>query len=65
MLNSISSSVKVRLAEILIIVFLLAFIASITTSGCAVDLRARATAFEAEIHDTAQTSLTSGRVARD
>jgi hypothetical protein len=31
----ISRSAKVRLVEILIIVFLLAFIASITTSGCA------------------------------
>jgi len=49
----------------LIIILLFAFVASMITSGCAVDVRARATAFEAEIHDTAQTSLTSGRAARD
>lgn len=65
MLDSISRSAKVRLTEILIIVVMLAFIAGVITSGCAIDIRGKATVLDARIDDTAQTSLSSGRAARD
>jgi hypothetical protein len=56
---------KARLVEILIVVFLLIIVAGFITGGCAIDIRGRATAFDAKIDDTAQTSLVAGRAARD
>ncbi|MDP2910291.1 MAG: hypothetical protein Q8N58_00695 [bacterium] len=56
---------KARLVEILIIVVLLFIVAGVITSGCAIDIRGKATVLDARIDDTAQTSLSSGRAARD
>lgn len=65
MLSSIPKDIKIRLLVSLVVVFLLLFALSLI-SGCAIDIRGRATAFDARIDDTAQTSLVSGhRAARD
>lgn len=57
-----STRMKVGLLLGLVIVFLILLVFSVS---CAIDIRGRATAFDGRIDDTAQTSLTSGRPARD
>jgi len=60
-MTGLSRRIKIGLILALIVLIVLAF----SIFGCAIDLRGRATAFDARIDDTAQTSLTSGRPARD
>ena len=51
--------------KIVLISALIALIVLMSICGCAIDIRGKATAFDGRIDDTTQTSLTSGRPARD
>lgn len=62
-MKCLSRKMKIGLLLGLVILFLILLVFS--PAGCAVDIRGKATAFDGRIEDTTQTSLTSGRPARD
>ncbi len=47
------------------VLLILIVMLTIFVAGCAVDANVRATVLDGRINDTAQTSLASGRAARD
>lgn len=53
---------KLRKQTVLLVLIVML---GILVAGCTVDANVRATAFDGKIDDTAQTSLASGRAARD